>query len=63
MKDYNYSVIEYGVFNYPKGLEEYKFCRIELNPHGFESHIWLHPSISKGKLERLLNGESLDETT
>jgi len=57
-KDYYYSIIEYAVFNYPKGLEEYSFCRIELQPYGNESHIWLHPNVSKGKLERLLNNET-----
>ena len=61
MKDYYYSVVEYAVFNYPKGLEEYRFYRIELNPHGYESHIWLHPSVDKQRLEALLNGGLPDE--
>ena len=58
MKDAYYSIVEYAVQNYPKGLEEYSFCRIELQPYGYESHIWLHPSISKDKLEDLLNNET-----
>ena len=57
-KGHYYSVVEYAVQNYPRGLEEYRFCRIELQPHGFESHIWLHPNVNKGKLERLLNNET-----
>ena len=63
MKDYYYSVVEYGVLNYPKGLENYSFCRIALQPSGYESHIWLHPDVDKQRLEALLNGELPDETT
>ena len=61
MKDYYYSVIEYAIQVYPKGLEDYKFCRIELHPFGYESHIWLHPNVNKQRLEALLNGELSDE--
>ena len=63
MKDYYYSVVEYAVFNYPKGFEKYSFCRIELQPGGYESPIWLHPDVNKQRLEALLNGELPDETT
>ena len=63
MKDCYYSIIEYAVYTYPKGLEKYSFCRIELQPGGYESHIWLHPSIDKQRLDALLNGELPDETT
>ena len=63
MKDYYYSVVEYVTYYYPKGLEDYKFCRIELRPGGYESHIWLHPGVDKQRLEALLNGELPDETT
>ena len=61
MKDYYYSIIEYAVQKYPKGLEKYKFVRIELQPFGYESHIWLHPNVNKQQLEALLNGELPDE--
>ena len=61
MKDYYYSVVEYAVFKYPPGLEKYSFCRIELQPGGYESHIWLHPSVDKQRLEALLNGGLPDE--
>ena len=61
MKDYYYSVVEYAVLTYPSGLEDYSFCRIELQPLGYESHIWLHPNVNKQRLEALLNGELSDE--
>lgn len=56
------SVVEYAVFNYPKGLEQYRFIRIEYyneeDVYAFrEEHLWVPNKTDLNKLEEALNGE------
>ena len=53
------SLVEYGVFNYPKGLEEWRCFRIEYGGHAenciTEGHIWLPPDTPPEVIERILS--------
>jgi len=52
------SLVEYGVFRYPKGLEEWRCYRIEYGGHASdcitEGHIWLPPNLSPQAIEDLI---------
>lgn len=49
---------EYGVFNYPKGLEGWRLYRIEYGGHAencvYEGMIWLPPTLKPEEIEKLL---------
>ena len=51
--------VENAVFNYPEGLEGWRFYRIEYGGHAesclMESHIWLPPTYNAYDLEDDLN--------
>lgn len=48
------SLVEYGVFRYPKGLENWRLYRIEYGGHAemciTEGSIWLPPNLDPQKL-------------
>ena len=52
--------VEYGVFNYPKGMEDWRCFRIEYGGHAeqclTEGHIWLPPQADPQQLEIFLMG-------
>ena len=52
------SLVEYGVFRYPKGLEEWRCYRIEYGGHAedciTEGHIWLPPTLDPRLVEDLI---------
>lgn len=54
------SLIEYGVRNYPPGLENFRFYRIEYGGHAEaciqEAHVWLPKDLDPRVIEVLLEG-------
>jgi hypothetical protein len=58
------SLVEYGVFNYPKGMEGWRMFRIEYGGHAescvCEGHIWLPRGVNPEDIERLLSGQGGD---
>ena len=54
------SLVEYGVFKYPKGLEGWRCYRIEYGGHAqdciLEGSIWLPPNIRSRDLEEYIQG-------
>ena len=52
------SLIEYGVFKFPEGLENWHCYRIEYGGHAenciTEGHIWLPPDVSPRIIESIL---------
>lgn len=55
------SLVEYAVFNYPEGLEEWRCFRIEYGGHASackaEGHVWLPPGVDPEEVEQLLSRE------
>jgi hypothetical protein len=51
------SLVEYGVYNYPEGLEGWRFFRIEYGGHAEscikECVLWLPPDCDPCELEAL----------
>ena len=51
-------LVEYGVFNYPEGLEGWRLYRIEYGGHAencvYEGMIWLPPTLNPEEIEKLL---------
>lgn len=58
------SLVEYGVQNYPKGMEKFRLYRIEYGGHAesclCEGLIWLPQGISADYFEGLLEGMASD---
>ena len=54
------SLVEYGVFRYPKGLEGWRCYRIEYGGHAEncvkECTIWLPPGCTAEQCEEMING-------
>lgn len=52
------SLIENAVFNYPKGLEGWKYYRVEYGGHAesclLETGLWLPPTVDASKVEEFM---------
>ena len=52
------SLVEYGVFRHPKGMEDWRCYRIEYGGHAeqclTEGHIWLPHDTKHQEIEKLL---------
>ncbi len=60
MKVTHISIVGYGVYNYPEGMNGWQFVRFEYlsdtTPYtAMECHVWLPPDTNTCKLEDLLN--------
>lgn len=55
------SLVEYGVFNYPKGMEKWRLYRIEYGGHAeaclCEGLIWLPENMDAEVIENLLSSK------
>ena len=56
------SLIQYGVFKYPKGLEHWRCYRIEYGGHAedciTEGSIWLPPNLDPREVEQLIRAKA-----
>jgi hypothetical protein len=63
----NMGLVEYGVYNYPKGLEGWRFYRIEYGGHAesciMEMVIWLPPGCDACELEELFEKWQIPDPT
>lgn len=59
------SLIEYGVFHCPEGMEEWRCFRIEYGGHAercfAEGHIWLPPHVDSDFIEKILSSVETDK--
>lgn len=57
-KKIDIGLIEYGVFNFPEGLEGWRLYRIEYGGHAescvYEGTIWLPPHVDSTEFEKYL---------
>lgn len=51
------SVAEESVLNPPKGLDKWRFVRVEYRDSGLEYHLWIPPWMDSWELEKFLTGE------
>lgn len=53
------SLVEYGIFKYPKGLEQWRLYRIEYGGSNencvYEGEIWLPSEMPPDEIENLIN--------
>jgi len=53
------SLIEYGVFHFPEGMENWRCYRVEYGGHAedckCEGQIWLPPDLDPEVVERMLS--------
>ena len=66
-KGQSFSLVEYGVFSYPEGLEGWRAFRMEYGGANedciWEGTIWLPPWVDRNKwedeMDRLLSGDEI----